>query len=829
MAVPFPLALRWSQLGPVGATWYRARGTLRRQWRGWVAVAVVLGLSGGVALAALAGARRTASAFPRVLRWSHPSQLAVDLGPYDPRLVATLSQFAEVNRTRTYVALYALPFVDGQYDQRYLDVETVGSLDGLYFDQDKIAITSGRAALASRDDEMVVNENAARAHHLRVGQRMELAFVTPAAAQDPSTLAHPAPLLRKSVVIVGIGEFNDEVVQDDADRSHRFLLTPALTAEAAGSVGYAWTGLQVRHGSDVASVKARYLAMLPPDAPRFLHVASVIEAQAQRAVRPEALALGVFGALAALAALLLTGLAILRNLRNDRDDLAVLRSLGAGPWLTSTASLPLAFLAIAVGSLLSVGVALALSPLSPIGPVRRVEVHPGVNADWAALALGGALLAGSLAGLAIVAAVNQAPHRLLARARLRPSGRSNALRAAATAGLPVAAVAGIRMAFEPGEGRSSAPVRSTILGATVAVVALTGALCFSTSLRQLVHHPRLYGWNWNVALYDNGGYGNLNTAALHTLLDHDPEVAQWAGGWFGSLELDGHNVAALGLDLPSALAPPLLSGRALRSDNEVILGPATLSQLGKREGQTVNLGAGTATRKLKIVGTATFPTIGINHGTHTSLGDGALLSAAQIPGLTRKAPAALAGPNVAFVRYRPGTAATVTATTGRILNAGDAVGDGPGSVELLGVQRPAEIVNYTSMGAAPALLAGALGLAVLLALGLTLASAVRRRRHDLALLKVLGFTRAQVAATVTWQATITAGLGVVVGIPVGVALGRWLWIGFARSVHVVPSPTIPVSALALVAAGVVVLANVVAAFPARTAARTPAATLLRTP
>src|SRR6202035_2147575 len=63
MAVPFPLASRWSQLGPVGATWYRARVTLRSNWRGWVAVAVVLGLSGGVALAALAGARRTASVF----------------------------------------------------------------------------------------------------------------------------------------------------------------------------------------------------------------------------------------------------------------------------------------------------------------------------------------------------------------------------------------------------------------------------------------------------------------------------------------------------------------------------------------------------------------------------------------------------------------------------------------------------------------------------------------------------------------------------------------------------------------------------------------------
>ena len=671
---------------------------LRSQWRSWAGVALVLGLSGGIALAAVAGARRTSSAFPRMLRWSQPSQLAVDLGPYDPKLVATLRAFPEVVRTRTYVALSALPFAHGQYDQSYFDVETVGSLDGLYFDQDRVAITHGRAAVASRVDEMVVNENAARVHHLHVGQRMELAFVTPAQAQDPSTLIHPSPVLRQSVRIVGIGEFNDEVVQDDADRSHRFLLSPALTARASASVGYAWTGMQLRHFSDVASVKARYLALLPPDAPRFLHVASVVEAQAQRAARPEALALAGFGALAALAALLLSGLGIVRNLRADREDLVVLRSLGASPWITGTASLPVAALAIVGGSVLAVGVAILLSPLAPIGPVRRVEVRSGLVADWTALAVGAAGLAILLAVLAIVAAMRQAPHRVLARVRLGPNRQSSVARVLATAGLPPPAVIGVRMAFEPDEGRSAVPVRSTLVGAIVAAVALTAALCFGSSLRNLVHQPRLYGWDWNVALYDNGGYGNLNTTGLHHLLDRDPQVDRWAGGWFGSLELDGISVAALGVDLPSPLTPPLLSGRTVRSDHEVVLGPATLSQLGKHQGQTVVLGAGPAARTLKIVGTATFPTIGINHGTHTSLGEGAMISASQVPGITRNAPMALAGPNVGFVRYRSGTASEMAATTRRIVAAGDAVGDGPGSVELLGVQRPAEIVNYTLDG-----------------------------------------------------------------------------------------------------------------------------------
>src|SRR5256885_12986605 len=64
-----------------------------------------------------------------------------------------------------------------------------------------------------------------------------------------------------------------------------------------------------------------------------------------------------------------------------------------------------------------------------------------------------------------------------------------------------------------------------------------------------------------------------------------------------------------------------------------------------------------------------------------------------------------------------------------------------------------EIVNYRTMGATPALLASGLAAGAILALGLTLTASVRRRRHDLALLKTLGFTKRQLAAAVAWQAS----------------------------------------------------------------------------
>ena len=142
---------------------------------------------------------------------------------------------------------------------------------------------------------------------------------------------------------------------------------------------------------------------------------------------------------------------------------------------------------------------------------------------------------------------------------------------------------------------------------------------------------------------------------------------------------------------------------------------------------------------------------------------------------------------------------------------------------MLPVQRPAEITDYRTMGSTPALLAAALALAAVTALGLTLAASVRRRRRDLATLKALGFTRRQLLSTVCWQSSVTVGVGVVVGVPLGIALGRWLWTLFAGEIYVVPEPTVPLLSVILVVVGALVFANLVAIVPGRIAARTPTA------
>jgi ABC-type lipoprotein release transport system permease subunit len=94
-------------------------------------------------------------------------------------------------------------------------------------------------------------------------------------------------------------------------------------------------------------------------------------------------------------------------------------------------------------------------------------------------------------------------------------------------------------------------------------------------------------------------------------------------------------------------------------------------------------------------------------------------------------------------------------------------------------------------------------------------------------LKALGFSPRQLAAVVAWQSTVTAIVGVIVGVPLGIVIGRQLWTVFARNINAVPDPTVPVLSVVLVALGALVFANVVAAIPGRIAARTPTAMVLR--
>jgi predicted lysophospholipase L1 biosynthesis ABC-type transport system permease subunit len=127
----------------------------------------------------------------------------------------------------------------------------------------------------------------------------------------------------------------------------------------------------------------------------------------------------------------------------------------------------------------------------------------------------------------------------------------------------------------------------------------------------------------------------------------------------------------------------------------------------------------------------------------------------------------------------------------------------------------------------PVALSGLLALLAAGTLAHTLASSTRRRRRDLAILKTLGFVRRQVRHAIAWQATTIVAIALLIGLPTGVAAGRWAWHIFATQLGVLPEPAVPLITIFIAIPGALALANLIAAPPGRAAARNQSATVLR--
>ena len=97
----------------------------------------------------------------------------------------------------------------------------------------------------------------------------------------------------------------------------------------------------------------------------------------------------------------------------------------------------------------------------------------------------------------------------------------------------------------------------------------------------------------------------------------------------------------------------------------------------------------------------------------------------------------------------------------------------PGGTYELRSALAAAILNARQMGGQPIALALGLAAAAVPSLALTVLSSVRRRRHELALLKALGMTRGQLRSVVAWQTTLTLLIAVAIGGPLGVAGAGW--------------------------------------------------------
>src|SRR5580700_10892076 len=256
------------------------------------------------------------------------------------------------------------------------------------------------------------------------------------------------------------------------------LLRPPCNATRAAQTIYNYgneAGVRLRPGASMTTFlrTASALAKRYPATGGQIVVISLSDqvAATERAIRPQAVALAVFAVLAGLIGLAVIGQLLARQLLLDSVEFPILRALGMTR--ASLAALSLARLAAVTlaGAVIAVGVAIAASPLMPIGPARLAEPTPGVEVNLAVLGIGFAIIAllplALLAGAAWRAA--RAAGGPLGVAEPVQPGRRSRIGGALTRAGSVTGGVGVAMAFEPGHGRTAVPVRTALAGSVIAV------------------------------------------------------------------------------------------------------------------------------------------------------------------------------------------------------------------------------------------------------------------------------------------------------------------------------------------------------------------------
>jgi hypothetical protein len=212
--------------------------------------------------------------------------------------------------------------------------------------------------------------------------------------------------------------------------------------------------------------------------------------------------------------------------------------------------------------------------------------------------------------------------------------------------------------------------------------------------------------------------------------------------------------------------------------------------------------------RMRVTGTVFVP-----EDSHNGYADGGWLTG---DGYQRLFPDGYFKYHETHLALRPG--ADVAAVTKHLTATMVDVAGGP----VMGLGPPAapiQIKQVRNVRVLPLALGAFLALLAVGATGHALATAVRRRRHDVAVLRALGITRWQSRLIVVTQATTLAVVGLAFGVPLGVALGRTVWRAVAESTPVLYVPPLAVLALALITPVALAVGNLLAAWPARRAAR----------
>jgi hypothetical protein len=823
-----------------GVLWLRARAQLRGRALATLFLVLLVGLAGALVLAAAAGARRSEAALPRFLAANQTVDAAVFVeskGPTDDltdarHRVAALPEVRQVFRATGWtvgalILAGADPAEPSRWD-RQLGLVALDPGGSVVFGRP--IMVAGRLSDERRPDEVAVDEELAQRRHLSVGSRYRVGAFTFAQFATAGEGRAAAP--RGAVVdarVVGIVRYPRDLVPVVTDQENlrvntgELYLTTAYWRRYGPDIANYGIGLavQLHNGQDdlprlQASLRRLYGGRALAEGVEGLTGDKAVTAGTRRAIGLESAALAAFALLAALAALLLVGQTLGRQILMEAAESPILRALGMTRWqLVGLALVRAAPVAVA-GSLLAVAGAVALSPATPLGVARRAELDPGVAIDLPVLAVGAAGVMAGVLACAVLAGwrAGRAPAGVVGTAE--PAGgerRSPVAGALAATGLPPTAVIGTRLALEPGRGRTAVPVRSALTSAAAAVCALTVAVTFGASLVRLAGDPRAYGVTWDLQVGNFADAQGPEQAARK--LAGNPAVAAYRGAATGLGPLvEGQSVPLLSFTPgKGSLGPVVVEGREPTQPDEIALGATSMRTLGKRIGDTVVVSGVGEPQRLRIVGRVV---VNLGDGNPTvAPGKGAI---APVDLWRRISPPdASNSPGFFFVRLDP--------TSDRRQAIEGLQRDFPNTV-VLPLKQP-DITNLERVGYLPRLLAG---LVALLAVGTVthaLVTSVRRRRRDLAILKTLGFVRSQVSQTVAWQATTFALLAALLGVPLGIAGGRWAWRLVAEQLGVASGPVVPPAAVLAIAAGALLAANLAAAGPGWAAARIRPATVLR--
>jgi hypothetical protein len=793
---------------------------LRRRWRSWLAIAILISVVGGLVLAAAAAGRRTNSAFPRFVA-AHGFDTVV----YATRPVPKVAHLPDVmSATELIIPDTGNPTCDCTH--RFNNV-SFGVAVTLPQGRSLFTLVSGHLPDPSDPDQVLASFTLLQDYGVHIGTIIHVPFEAPSQSADynnPNTgLPNPkGPKLALHVVGIEASEFqfpsgNTPVYFLYADQAFRRTVLPHTGVEYQYYV-------RLRNGAAGISAfdeetKNLNLGTGSVGASSEDGEAVIIQAS----IHPQAIGWWILAALAALVGLAVVGQALGRQSTVESEDFPTLASVGVDRRQLLALGMARNLVVGVAGAAGALAVATALSPIAPLGEARLAEASTGFVFDTLVLPLG------ALATVVVVLALGSWPALRAART-LRPDDRSLAAPPSAIVtrlvalGAPPTAVIGVRNALERRSGGSTVPLGSALLGIVLAVIALCGTGVFGASLTHLTGTPRLWGDPEQIS------FGTPNPTLLKSLENNTAVTAITEGVGAGYLSV---NKVMVGTVVGTSLRGPLLfstvDGRSPSADDQIGLGHTTMRLVGAHLGSVVKVTVTThsgarRTEPFRVVSQNSFP----QEGGFVSLGTGALLTTS---GLERAL--CLPGPTLALCRREVGGKSTggirVTFVSGA---AGKAAMDHylvaypsitskpltPTSLINFG-----EAVNFPLIFGAMLAIFGAATLAHLLVVS------VSRRRREVGLLKVLGFVNGQVISTVSWQATTLALVGIVVGVPLGVVLGRTVWNAFANNLGVVPVAVVPVLLVVILAVSVLVVANIIAVAPALAATRSKPGDLLRAP